>query len=248
MKFGVVQFPGSNCDYDCYYSLKYILKVPTGLLWHKETNITGYDCIVLPGGFSYGDYLRVGAIARYAPVMRSILDFAREGGLVIGICNGFQILTEARLLPGSLIRNNCLHFTCKWQYIRVENINTPVTNLCQKEQVLKIPIAHGEGCYYADQNTIDEIEANNQVLFRYCSNQGKITQEANPNGSLYNIAGICNKGRNIFGLMPHPERCMEDCLGSIDGRLIFKSVINYLRMDIFPLNNCGNRSTHLCQS
>ncbi len=230
MKFGVVQFPGSNCDFDCYYALRYILEVPTEFIWHKESDIANYDCIVLPGGFSYGDYLRVGAIARYSPVMEAILDFAQKGGLLIGICNGFQVLTEARLLPGALIRNNCLHFICKQQTIRVENIGTPFTNLCQKSQILKIPVAHGEGCYYADRYIIEELEANNQVLFRYCDNQGRITSDANPNGSLNNIAGICNKKRNIIGLMPHPERSMEDCLGSTDGRLIFESIINYLKI------------------
>ncbi|GAB4116473.1 MAG: phosphoribosylformylglycinamidine synthase subunit PurQ [Candidatus Caldatribacteriota bacterium] len=228
MKFGVVQFPGSNCDYDCYYALKYVLKVPTEFIWHKEKDISGYNCIVLPGGFSYGDYLRVGAIARYSPVMKAVVDFARRGGLLIGICNGFQILTEAGLLPGALIRNHCLHFVCKPQNIRVENIETPFTNRCQKGQVLKVPIAHGEGCYYTDQKTLEELEKNNQVLFRYCDIEGKITKAANPNGSLHNIAGICNKKRNIFGLMPHPERSMEECLGSTDGHLIFESIINYL--------------------
>lgn len=246
MKFGVVQFPGSNCDYDCYYALKYILKVYTELIWHKETNTFGYDCIVLPGGFSYGDYLRVGAIARYSPVMKAVIDFARRGGLVIGICNGFQILTEVGLLPGALIRNNCLHFICKQQTIRVENTKTPFTSWCQEGQILKIPIAHGEGCYYADQNTIDELEENNQVLFRYCGSQGEIVPEANPNGSLHNIAGICNKERNILGLMPHPERSMEDCLGSTDGRLIFESVIHYLKEGPLTLNKCENRSLDEC--
>lgn len=229
MKFGIVQFPGSNCDYDCYYALKYILKVPTGFIWHKESDITNYDCIILPGGFSYGDYLRVGAIARYSPVIKAILDFAKKGGLVIGICNGFQILTEARLLPGVLIRNDCLHFVCRKQAIIVENINTPFTNLYRKGQILKMPIAYGDGCYYANRDVIAELEDNNLILFRYCDEQGEITQKANPNGSMNNIAGICNMKRNIFGLMPHPERSMEDCLGSIDGRLIFKSIINYFK-------------------
>ncbi len=231
MKFGVVQFPGSNCDYDCYYAIKNILKAPVEMIWHKEKehNLKGYDCIVLPGGFSYGDYLRVGAIARYSPIMTAVIDFALKGGLVLGICNGFQVLTEAKLLPGALIRNECLHFICRQQTIRVENIDTPFTKLYQKGQVLKIPIAHGEGCYYADEETISELENHHQILFRYCDARGEITREANPNGSLSNIAGICNRERNIVGLMPHPERAMEECLASLDGRLLFESIVIQLK-------------------
>jgi phosphoribosylformylglycinamidine synthase len=227
----VVVFPGSNCDYDCYYAIKNILKAPIEMIWHKEKeyNLKGYDCIILPGGFSYGDYLRVGAIARYSPIMTAVIDFALKGGLVLGICNGFQVLTEARLLPGALIKNECLHFICRQQTIRVENVDTPFTKLYRKGQVLKIPIAHGEGCYYADQKTISELENHHQILFRYCDAYGEITREANPNGSLSHIAGICNRERNIVGLMPHPERAMEECLGSLDGRLLFESIVIQLK-------------------
>ena len=232
MKFGIVQFPGSNCDYDCYYAISEVLRFPAEMIWHKEKNLDGYACVILPGGFTYGDYLRVGAIARYSPVMSAVVNFAKNGGLVLGICNGFQVLTEAQLLPGALIRNNCLHFICQNQTIRVESVDTPYTKLYQKGQVLQIPIAHGEGCYYADKGTIDVLETNQQILFRYCDSNGGITKEANPNGSISNIAGICNKERNVFGLMPHPERCMEDCLGSIDGRLLFESIVMYLKEDI----------------
>lgn len=229
MKFGLIQFPGSNCDFDCYYAINNIMKIPVEWIWHKQQNVDGFDCIFLPGGFTYGDYLRVGAIARHSPIMQTVINFARKGGLVIGICNGFQVLTEARLLPGTLIRNECLHFICKQQAIRVENINTPFTKLFQKNQVLQIPIAHGEGCYYADKKTLEKLEKNDQVIFRYCDTNGAISGESNPNGSLSNIAGICNKERNVLGLMPHPERAMEACLGSADGRLVFKSIIDHIR-------------------
>lgn len=229
MKFGVVQFPGSNCDFDCYYAINDIMKIPVEWIWHKQKNVDGFDCIFLPGGFTYGDYLRVGAIARHSPVMQAVIDFAKKGGLVVGICNGFQVLTEARLLPGTLIRNECLHFICKQQTIRAENTNTPFTKSFQKNEVLQIPIAHGEGCYYADEETLEKLEQNNQVIFRYCDVNGGISGQSNPNGSLSNIAGICNEERNVLGLMPHPERAMEDCLGSADGRQIFESIVEYLR-------------------
>lgn len=232
MKFGIVQFPGSNCDYDCYYAIKNSLKISVGLIWHKDKILDGYDCIILPGGFTYGDYLRVGAIARYSPVMSAVINFAEKGGFVVGICNGFQVLSEARLLPGVLIRNNCLHFICKQQTVKIENNRTPFTRLYQQGQIVTMPIAHGEGCYYADRKTIDQLEANKQVLFRYCDQSGQITRKANPNGSLSNIAGICNRERNILGLMPHPERCMEDCLGSVDGRLLFESLKMYINENI----------------
>jgi phosphoribosylformylglycinamidine synthase subunit PurQ / glutaminase len=228
MKFGVVQFPGSNCDFDCYYAIN-IMKIPVEWIWHKQQNVDDFDCIFLPGGFTYGDYLRVGAIARHSPIMQAVINFARKGGLVVGICNGFQVLTEARLLPGTLIRNEYLHFICKQQTIRVENTNTPFTKLFQKSQVLRIPIAHGEGCYYTDTETLQKLEKNNQVIFRYCDVNGSISGQSNPNGSLSNIAGICNKERNVLGLMPHPERAIEDCLGSSDGRLIFESIIEHIR-------------------
>lgn len=228
MRFGIVQFPGSNCDYDCYYAIRDVLNVSVEMIWHKENNVDGFDCLVLPGGFSYGDYLRAGAIARYSPIMLAVTSFAQKGGLVLGICNGFQVLTEAQLLPGALTRNECLHFICKQQTVRVENIDSPYTNLYQEKQVLKMPIAHGEGCYYADKKTIDELEANHQILFRYCDPQGKIIKDSNPNGSVSNIAGICNKQRNVLGLMPHPERCTEMLLGSADGRLLFESIIKFV--------------------
>jgi phosphoribosylformylglycinamidine synthase I len=229
MKFGIVQFPGSNCDYDCYYAIRNIIQASAEMIWHKKEKLDGYDCIVLPGGFTYGDYLRVGAIARYSPIMSAVIDFAEKGGLVLGICNGFQVLTEARLLPGALIRNDCLHFMCRQQMIRLENIDTPFTGLYQKGQVLQIPIAHGEVCYYTDQKTIKQLEANKQIVFRYCDSKGDITKEANPNGSLFNIAGICNKERNVLGLMPHPERCVEHCLGSVGGLLLFQSIIMHFK-------------------
>ena len=228
MKFGVVQFPGSNCDFDCYYALNDILQVPVEWVWHKQESLNGFDCIFLPGGFTYGDYLRVGAIARYSPVMAAVIDFAEKGGLVIGICNGFQILTEAGLLPGTLTRNEYLHFICKQQTVRVENIDTPFTGICKKKKILQIPIAHGEGCYYADKEIINGLEKNNQIILKYCDANGNTSKQANPNGSISNIAGISNKERNVFGLMPHPERCIEGCLGSDDGRLIFESILMYL--------------------
>ena len=228
MKFGIVQFPGSNCDFDCYYALKKVIKVPVEWIWHKQEDLNGFDCIVLPGGFTYGDYLRVGAIARYAPVMSAVMNFAQRGGLVIGICNGFQVLTEASLLPGTLIRNECLHFICKQQAIRVENTNTPFTKSCQNNQVLRMPIAHGEGCYYADKGTLEQLEQNNQIIFRYCDTDGSISAQVNPNGSISHIAGICNKDKNVIGLMPHPERSIENCLGSDDGSLIFGSIVRHL--------------------
>ena len=233
MKFGIVQFPGSNCDYDCYYAVKNWIHGQVELIWHKEKKLHDYDCIILPGGFTYGDYLRVGAIARYSPVMRDVISFAEKGGFVIGICNGFQVLTEARLLPGALIRNDCLHFICQQQSIKIENHRTPFTSLYQQGQVVTMPIAHGEGCYYADQQTIDELEAHKQILFRYCDENGKISREANPNGSISNIAGICNRQRNVLGLMPHPERCMENCLGSVDGRLLFESLKIHFNEQVF---------------
>ena len=225
MRFGVVVFPGSNCDYDCYWVIKHVLGKEVDFVWHKEKNLAGYDCLILPGGFSYGDYLRTGAIARFSPVMNSVEAYAREGGLVIGICNGFQILLEAGLLPGAMIRNKNLQFVCKFIHIRVENPQTPYTNLCRRGQILKIPIAHIEGNYYADGKILQELRKNNQIIFRYCSKDGAISEESNPNGSKEAIAGICNKDGNILGMMPHPERASEHLLGSEDGRLIFESII-----------------------
>jgi len=225
MRFGVVVFPGSNCDYDCYWVVKHLLGKEVDFIWHKEKNLAGYDCLILPGGFSYGDYLRTGAIARFSPVMSLVEAYAREGGLVIGICNGFQILLEAGLLPGAMIRNKNLQFVCKFIHIRVDNPQTPYTNLCRRGQILKIPIAHIEGNYYADGKILQELRKNNQIIFRYCSEDGAISEESNPNGSKEAIAGICNKDGNVLGIMPHPERASEHLLGSEDGRLIFESII-----------------------
>jgi len=229
VKFGVIQFPGSTCDYDCFYALRDVLKVQVDFVWHRETNLESYNGIILPGGFSYGDYLRVGAIARFSPIMKAVKKYSDDGGLVLGICNGFQILVEADLLPGVLIKNNCLHFLCRYLYLKVENNSNPYTHLCEKEQVLKIPIAHGEGNYYVDKNTLRELIKNNQIVLRYCDAKGEITPEANPNGSIYNIAAVCNKRGNVLGMMPHPERCVEDCLGSADGKYIFNSILDFIK-------------------
>ena len=228
MKFGVVVFPGSNCDHDCYHVLKHVLDKDTEFVWHKDGDVSKYDCIVLPGGFSYGDYLRTGAIARFSPVMEAVQKHAAKGKLVIGICNGFQILLEAGLLPGAMLRNSSLQFVCKFVTLRVENTDSPFTRNVQKGDVLRIPIAHGEGNYFADSSTIEDLNKNSQVLVRYSDEVGNLTFEANPNGSLENIAGICNKKRNVFGLMPHPERASEKELGSVDGRKIFESIIGSL--------------------
>ena len=224
MKFGVVVFPGSNCDYDCWWAIKKVTGEKVDFIWHKEENIEEFDCIVLPGGFSYGDYLRAGAIARFSPVMRKVKEFAQKGGLVIGICNGFQILLEAGLLPGAMRKNKNLLFICKYTYIKVENNLTPFTKLFKKGEVTKIPIAHFEGNYYVDEKTLSEMKKNNQIIFRYCNKEGKITEDSNPNGSVEAIAGICNKGKNVLGMMPHPERCSEAILGSEDGKLIWESI------------------------
>jgi phosphoribosylformylglycinamidine synthase len=225
VRFGVVVFPGSNCDYDCYYVLRNVLKKKVDFIWHKEKNLSGYDCLILPGGFSYGDYLRTGAIARFSPIMKSIEEFAKKGGLVIGICNGFQVLLEAGLLPGAMLRNKTLNFICKFVNIRVENNSVPYTYLCQQGQVLSIPIAHIEGNYYANDEIIESLEENNQIVFRYCDERGELSEDSNPNGSKGSIAGICNREGNILGMMPHPERASESILGSDDGRLIFESLI-----------------------
>jgi len=228
MKFGVVVFPGSNCDTDCHWAAGEVGQ-EAEYIWHHQTDLSGFDCIVLPGGFSYGDFLRSGAIARFSPVMKAIKEFAGSGGLVIGICNGFQILLEAGLLPGAMKRNDSLRFICKYVNLRVENIETPFTNQLDKGQIVKIPIAHGEGNYFADEETLKELNDNDQVIFRYSSAQGGISPEFCPNGSLENIAGISNKEGNVLGLMPHPERSMTNLLGSADGRKVFESIINYLK-------------------
>jgi phosphoribosylformylglycinamidine synthase len=225
MKFGVVVFPGSNCDLDAYHLVKDVLGEPVDYIWHQEENVSGFDCLILPGGFSYGDYLRCGAIARFSPVMKSVVAFARSGGLVIGICNGFQVLQEAGLLPGALYRNLSLQFRCYFTYLKVENRQTPFTSGLEVGRLLKIPIAHGEGNYYADADTLRRMEANGQIVFRYATADGEVTDAANPNGSLTNIAGVCNEMKNVLGMMPHPERAGEAALGSQDGRLIFESIL-----------------------
>lgn len=225
MKAAVIQFPGSNCDTDCQAALASFPGVEAEIVWHKETSLAGYDAVVLPGGFSYGDYLRCGSIARFSPVMAAVRDAADSGVLVLGICNGFQILCEAGLLPGTLMRNNGLLFRCEHLHLRVENTDSPFTSVLHTGQVLDIPIAHGEGNYVADAATLAQLEKNNQILLRYCDASGGVTLEANPNGSLGNIAGICSHGRNVFGLMPHPERVCDPLLGGTDGRGIFQSMI-----------------------
>jgi len=228
MKFGVVVFPGSNCDHDTYYALKEVYKLEVDYIWHKETALSSYDCIILPGGFSYGDYLRPGAIARFSPVMQSVIKFAHKGGLVLGICNGFQILMEAGLLPGAMLRNKTLKFICQDVHIRVEDNQNPFTTLCRKGEVLRLPIAHKDGNYFADARMMEELKKNQQIIFRYCTPDGTLTEEANLNGALDYVAGICNRERNVLGLMPHPERCAESILGNEDGKRIFDSIINYL--------------------
>lgn len=225
MKVAVIQFPGSNCDTDCQAALQSFPGVHAEIVWHKETSLAGYDAVVLPGGFSYGDYLRCGSIARFSPIMGAVRLAADSGVLVLGICNGFQILCEAGLLPGTLMRNNGLLFRCERLHLRVENTDTPFTSVLHQGQVLDIPIAHGEGNYFADAETLKQLNANNQILVRYCDASGNVSPESNPNGSLENIAGICSHGRNVFGLMPHPERVCDPILGGIDGRGIFQSMI-----------------------
>jgi phosphoribosylformylglycinamidine synthase I len=227
-KAAVLVFPGSNCDHDAYYALKQIMGIETSFIWHKESSLGHVDAVIVPGGFSYGDYLRSGAIARFSPIMKEVIRFAEKGGLVIGICNGFQILLESGLLPGAMLHNNKLKFSCKNVFLKTEQFDTPFTSNIPEGKVLSIPIAHGEGNYTAPDAILKEIENNNQVVFRYCDSAGTVTPEANPNGSLNNIAGICNKNRNVLGMMPHPERACEKILGSDDGRLIFESMISSL--------------------
>lgn len=224
MRFGILVFPGTWSDSDCHHALGAVLGYEVEYIWHQATDLAGFDCIVIPGGFSYGDHLRAGAIARFAPVMRAVEQYAAKGGLVIGICNGFQVLCEAGLLPGALIVNDSVEFRCQWTNLRVENAETPFTRLLQPGQVIRVPISHGEGNYVADAATLDRLEANHQVVVRYVDEHGAPTPESNPNGSLRNIAGICNEQRNVFGLMPHPERCCEAILGGTDGALIFRSI------------------------
>lgn len=229
LKFGVVVFPGSNCDHDAYYSLKKVLDYDVEFLWHKETDLKQSSVILLPGGFSYGDYLRTGAIARFSPIMNSVISFANKGGIVIGICNGFQILLEAGLLPGVMIKNNSLKFACKDVYLKTDNRDTIFSSEIKKDvSTIKIPIAHGEGNYFADADLLNELEANKQILFRYSDVDGNVNDDYNPNGSQLNIAGIVNKTGNVMGMMPHPERACDPTLGRTDGQLIFKSIANYI--------------------
>lgn len=225
MRFGIVVFPGSNCELDCQWILQSVLRQEAELVWHKEKDLNGYDCLILPGGFAHGDYLRTGAIARFSPIMKAVEQYARRGGLVLGICNGFQILCEAGLLPGALLRNTSLNFICRHVYMRVETTETPFTVACTAGQVLRVPINHNEGRYYADAETLAHLRDKNQVVFRYVTSAGEVSDEANPNGSLDHIAGVCNEQRNILGLMPHPERAAEELLGSASGRILFESIL-----------------------
>jgi phosphoribosylformylglycinamidine synthase len=227
MKFGVLVFPGSNCDHDAYWTIQAVAKQPVTFLWHDSHDLENCDAIIVPGGFAYGDYLRTGAIAKFSPVMDSVKKFAASGGLVLGICNGFQILAEAGLLPGALMRNAGLKYVCKNVDVRIEETDTPFTNACTQGEVLTIPIGHMEGNYYCDDTTLADLKRDHRIIFRYATPDGQITPEANPNGSLDNIAGICNEGRNVVGMMPHPERSAEAILGCDDGFKIFKSVVQY---------------------
>lgn len=225
MKFGIIVFPGSNCDQDSYHAAIASTGQQATMLWHESHDLENCDAIIVPGGFAYGDYLRTGAIARFAPIMREVTRFAEGGGLVIGICNGFQILCEAGLLPGALMRNAGLKYVCRQVYLRVENNQIPFTNTCRPGEVLQIPVGHMEGNYYCDSPTLKSLQQQNRIVFRYSTPEGQITSEANPNGSLDNIAGICNPGRNVLGMMPHPDRCSESLLGSADGAKIFRSMV-----------------------
>jgi phosphoribosylformylglycinamidine synthase I len=228
MNFAVLQFPASNCDQDAVHVLRNVMGHSARLVWHKETSLGGADAVIIPGGFSYGDYLRTGAIARFSPIMQEVQNFAAQGGPVLGICNGFQILCEAGLLPGALIRNRSLQFRCEHVFLKTLTTDSPFTNRIPPDKLLRVPIAHGEGCYFADEETLARLQANNQVLWQYVDGEGQATEISNPNGSLKNIAGVCGELRSVAGLMPHPERASEPLLGSDDGRLIFESLIHYL--------------------
>jgi phosphoribosylformylglycinamidine synthase I len=227
MKFAVVVFPGSNCDHDAYYAVKHVLGEDVDFVWHKDTSLGDADAVILPGGFAHGDYLRTGAIARFSPIMHDVRRFAGAGGPVLGICNGFQVLLEAGLLPGAMLRNDSLHFRCEHVHVRVESTDTPFTDACRTGQVLRIPIAHGEGNYYAEPEVVDRLERNRQVIFRYVNPSGDVTPDGNPNGSVRNIAGLCNEARNVVGLMPHPERACELAVGSADGLVMLQSVVQW---------------------
>ena len=228
MRFAVIVFPGSNCDHDCYHALKHVFGQAVEFVWHKETDLKGYDVVVIPGGFSFGDYLRTGAIAQYSPIMKAVDNFSRDGGFVLGICNGFQILLEAGILPGAMLRNQTLKFICRDIHVSVENTLEPFTHKVGVGRVLRLPIAHADGNYYAEDDTLQDLESNGQVIFRYCDQEGRISNQSNPNGSVRSIAGICNKSRNVLGMMPHPERCVDPELGNTDGRLIFESLLTSL--------------------
>ncbi len=226
MNFAVLQFPASNCDQDAVHVLNNVLGHPARLLWHKERSLGDADAVIIPGGFSYGDYLRTGAIARFSPIMQALFEFSENGGFVLGICNGFQILCEAGLLPGALVRNRSLQFRCEHVFLKTLTADSPFTNRIPPDKLLRVPIAHGEGCYFADQGTLARLKTNNQILWQYVNQRGEATEIANPNGSLWNIAGVCSERRNVAGLMPHPERASEAILGCADGRLIFESLIH----------------------
>lgn len=228
MNFAVLQFPASNCDQDALHAARNVLGQGGRLVWHKEHSLAGFDAVIVPGGFSYGDYLRTGAIARLSPIMQAVREFAANGGPVLGICNGFQILCEAGMLPGALIRNRSLQFRCEQVFLKTATRQSPFTNKIPEGKILRLPIAHGEGCYFADEATLEQLEKEDRILWQYANAQGALTERANPNGSLRNIAGICNEGRNVAGLMPHPERASEAALGSEDGRLIFESWLGWL--------------------
>ncbi|WP_448597076.1 phosphoribosylformylglycinamidine synthase subunit PurQ [Thermoleptolyngbya sp.] len=232
MKTGVIVFPGSNCDRDAAMVTRDLLGLPTRMVWHEESDLSGLDLVIVPGGFSYGDYLRCGAIARFSPAMQAVVQHAQRGGLVLGICNGFQVLTEAGLLPGALVRNRDLHFICDRVLLRVERADTPWTQRYSPHQVITLPIAHGEGCYYADADTLAALEEHQQILFRYCAADGSLTEASNPNGSLGNIAGICNRRGNVLGMMPHPERAADPALGNADGLKLFEGVLAALSVGV----------------
>ncbi|CCQ91889.1 Phosphoribosylformylglycinamidine synthase, PurQ subunit (FGAM synthase I) [Nitrospina gracilis 3/211] len=226
MNCGVVTFPGSNCDRDCFHILKNVYGADTTRVWHKDTSLDGFDLVVLPGGFSYGDYLRAGSIARFSPIMKAVVEYADKGGLLWGICNGFQILVEAGLLPGALLDNRTQKYMCRYVHLKVENVDTPFTRACESGEVLNIPIAHAQGSYYADADTMKKLEDTGRIVFRYCDAQGNVTEEANPNGSLANIAGIVNDAGNVLGMMPHPERCADPVWPQIDGQKLFDSLFH----------------------
>jgi len=227
-KVGVLVFPGSNCDRDCYDVIHQSFRQQVEFVWHQETQLKDFHAIILPGGFSYGDYLRCGAIARFSPVMKAVRQFADDGGLILGICNGFQILLEAGLLPGAMLRNRSLKFVCRQVHLRVENQDTPYTHRYRPQQVLKLPVAHGDGNYYVDAQTLARMKQNHQIVLRYCQSDGTVDEEANPNGSVENVAGVCNERRNVLGMMPHPERASESALGSQDGQSIFASLFSFM--------------------